>query len=191
MGVMTRIFRLFKADLHGVMDQVEDKALLLKQCVREMEGSLQQKRQRLDGLNRTTRQMDVEREARERERQKVAADLELAVRKEKDDIARALIRRRLILETDGDRLVRRRQQLDAEQARLGEVIRQQEEQLERLKVKCAAYWQQKESCAVDDVAGTWDEAADHSYPSEEEVELELLRCKESAAQGGVAQGGVK
>ena len=51
MGVMTRIFRLFKADLHGVMDQVEDKTLLLKQCVREMEGSLQEKRQRLDGLN--------------------------------------------------------------------------------------------------------------------------------------------
>jgi len=185
MGVMTRIIRLFKSDLHGVMDQVEDKALLLKQCVREMEGSLQQKRQRLDGLNRTTRQMDVEREARERERQKVAADLDLAVRKEKDEIARALIRKRLVLEADGDRLARRRQQLDAEHARLGEVIRQQEEQLERLEVKCAAYWQQMESCARDDAAGTWGDAACHTYPTEEEIELELLRCKEIASQGGV------
>ena len=184
MGVMTRIFRLFKADLHGVMDQVEDKTLLLKQCVREMEGSLQEKRQRLDGLNRISRQMDAEREARERERQKVSADLDLAVRKEKDDIARVLIRKRLVLEADDDRLARRRQQLDAEHARLGEVIRHQEEQLERLKVKCAAYWQETESCTGGDPAG-------HIYPSEEEVELELLRCKESAAQGGVPQGGAQ
>jgi phage shock protein A len=191
MGVMTRIFRLFKADLHGVMDQVEDKALLLKQCVREMEGSLQQKRQQLDGLNRTSRQMDVEREARERERQKVAADLDLAVRKEKDDIARALIRKRLVLEADDDRLASRLQQLDAEHARLAEVIRQQEEQLERLKAKCAAYWQQTERCAVDDADETWGDAAGHTYPTEAEIELELLRCKESAAQGGVPQGGVK
>ena len=191
MGVMTRIFRLFKADLHGVMDQVEDKTLLLKQCVREMEGSLQEKRQRLDGLNRISRQMDAEREARERERQKVAADLDLAVRKEKDDIARVLIRKRLVLEADDDRLARRRQQLDAEHVRLGEVIRQQEEQLERLKVKCAAYWQQMESCAGGDAAGTWGDAAAHSHPSEEEVELELLRCKESVAQGGVPQGGAQ
>ena len=31
MGIMTRIMRLCKADLHGVMDQLEDKELLLKQ----------------------------------------------------------------------------------------------------------------------------------------------------------------
>lgn len=185
MGMMTRISRLFKADLHGVMDQMEDKALLLRQCVREMESSLQQKRQRLDGLNRTSRQIDAEREARERERQKVAADLDLAVRKEKDDIARALIRKRLVLEADDDRLARRRQQLDVEHARLGEVIRQQEEQLERLKVKCAAYWQQTERCAVDDAAETWGDAAGPAYPTEAEIELELLRCKESASRGGV------
>ena len=40
MGIMTRMLRLCKADVHGVMDQLEDKGLLLKQYLREMETSL-------------------------------------------------------------------------------------------------------------------------------------------------------
>ena len=43
MGIMSRMLRLWKADLHGVMDQLEDKALVLKQYLREMEVSLKQK----------------------------------------------------------------------------------------------------------------------------------------------------
>ena len=31
MSIMTRFVRIFKADIHGVMDQLEDKGLLLKQ----------------------------------------------------------------------------------------------------------------------------------------------------------------
>jgi len=40
MGIMTRFTRIFKADIHGVMDQIENKELILKQGLREMEASL-------------------------------------------------------------------------------------------------------------------------------------------------------
>ena len=43
MAILTRIFRLFKADIHGVMDHIEDQGLLLKQHLRDMEESLVQK----------------------------------------------------------------------------------------------------------------------------------------------------
>ena len=43
MAIITRMIRLFKADIHGVMDQIEDQGLLLKQHLRDMEATLVQK----------------------------------------------------------------------------------------------------------------------------------------------------
>ena len=40
MGLLTRALRLCKADLHGVMDQIENRELLLKQHLRDMQAAL-------------------------------------------------------------------------------------------------------------------------------------------------------
>ena len=46
MNVFTRITRIFRADIHGVMDRLEDRELLLKQYLREMDESLHSKKLR-------------------------------------------------------------------------------------------------------------------------------------------------
>ena len=66
MGIMTRIMRVWRADLHGVMDQLEDKGLLLKQYLREMEDSLQQKTARCEQLTEHCRQIRRDKERRTR-----------------------------------------------------------------------------------------------------------------------------
>ena len=40
MALITRISRLFKADFHAVLDQIEEPEVLLRQAVREMEDSI-------------------------------------------------------------------------------------------------------------------------------------------------------
>ena len=40
MALINRVARLFKADFHAVLDQIEEPELLLKQAVREMEDEL-------------------------------------------------------------------------------------------------------------------------------------------------------
>ena len=47
MGIMTRVVKIFKADIHGVMDQLEDPSLLLKQHLRDMEEALNEKEVKL------------------------------------------------------------------------------------------------------------------------------------------------
>ena len=37
MTLINRMSRLFKADVHGILDQLEDPAIALKQAIREME----------------------------------------------------------------------------------------------------------------------------------------------------------
>ena len=55
MGIMARVIRLCKADLHGVMDQLEDKDLLLKQHLREMQAAMAGRQARIDQLEEALR----------------------------------------------------------------------------------------------------------------------------------------
>lgn len=184
MGIMTRLLRLWKADVHGVMDQLEDKALLLKQYVREMETSLQQKEAHLAQLRRTCEQIKNDLATRDKELEKIETDIELAVRKDKDDIARKLIRKRLTLQTDAQRLNAELEQLQEEEKRVAEILREQQLQYERLKVKAAAYCQHAEGQHAG--SAEWMSPANRCLATDEEVELELLRCKEAFSQGGEA-----
>ena len=40
MALITRLSRLFQADMHAVLDKIEEPELLLKQAIREMEESI-------------------------------------------------------------------------------------------------------------------------------------------------------
>lgn len=184
MSIMSRIMRLWKADLHGVMDQLEDKSLLLKQCLREMETSLEQKQSHLAQLRRTCEQIRKDQSVRDGEREKVEEDIALAVRKEKDDIARMLIRKRMTLQADSERMVLQLQQLEEEAQRLGRVLSDQQGQYERLKIKAAVYCQQAEQRATTGAGDAWNDPLGTAFATDEEVELELIRCKETFAKGG-------
>ena len=69
MGILSRAVRLCKADLHGVMDQMEDKDLLLRQHLREMQAALAERQARIDQLEETLR-------AGKRNRSRVAQHLQ-------------------------------------------------------------------------------------------------------------------
>ena len=92
---MTRFTRIFKADIHGVMDQIENKELILKQCLREMEASLSKNKAQLNQLKTALEQNRNEIRQLEREKIKSEQDLNTAIEKEKEDIARLLIKKRL------------------------------------------------------------------------------------------------
>ena len=184
MGVFSRIFRLCKADLHGVMDQLEDKSLLLKQYLREMEESLKYKEARLEQINGSCRQIQRDLVQRNNEGQKLEQDLDLAVRKEKDEIARMLIRKRRTLQSACRQLQRQLDTLAEEQGQVAGTLEKQRLQYDQLKAKAAAFCRQAEEPRLEDAMETMDGAFAWLTPSEEEVELELLQRKEVARKGG-------
>ena len=186
MGILTRMTRLWKADLHGVMDQLEDKGLLLKQYLREMEDSLQHKETRLAQLTQLCQRIQRDLAVRGEEIAKLEKDLDLAVRKEKDDIAKLLIRKRHFQKTGCTRLQRQLQVLGEEKVRLAENCDQQRLQYEELKVKAGAYCQQAAQRNMPDVAKPFGDYSGCYGPSEEEIELELIQRKEAVRQGGAS-----
>jgi phage shock protein A len=178
------MLRLFKADVHGVMDQLEDKGLLLRQYLREMEASLEDKQERLNRIERSVRQAESDLDRREEEVQKLENDLDLALRKAKDDIARMLIRKRRSLQGSCELLKHQIEVLSQENGRLSEIVARQRLQYDRLKVKVATFRQQAPSAKFDDVIAVDEPSQAWRTPTEEEIELELLQRKEALQEGG-------
>jgi phage shock protein A len=184
MAILSRMMRLFKADVHGVMDQLEDKGLLLKQYLREMEASLEDKQGRLDRIEQSIRQAENDLKQRTSESKKLENDLDLAVRKEKDDIARMLIRKRRSLQGSCAQLKHQIEALAQDNIQISETVARQRLQYDQLTLKVAAFGQQVRPQGLDQVIGADGPSQLWRAPTEQEIELELLQRKEALQQGG-------
>lgn len=177
MAIMTRFFRIFKADLHGVMDQMEDKRLLLKQHLREMEEELNHKREEL-ACRSTSRKVAEEEVLRCRtEEGRLRDDIIAALDRDKEEIARELVRRQLVLSRHLEEMERLQETEIREIDRLGEELEEQERQYERMRLQSAAFLRANEGREFP----PWDRES--STVSDEEVELALIHFKEKGGTG--------
>jgi phage shock protein A len=184
MGLLSRLYRHCKADVHGVIDQLEDKGLLLKQYLREMEDNLRQKEGRLARTDRSVRQLEEAIDRHRDELLKLEKDLDLAVGKEKDDIARMLIRKRRSIQSGVDLVEQRLHRFREEKRDLKKTLDRQRLQYEQLKVKVAGFCRQAELNPFETMASPLDGHPDWTTPTQEEIELELLQRKQSLHRGG-------
>ncbi|MDH3560304.1 MAG: PspA/IM30 family protein, partial [Gammaproteobacteria bacterium] len=95
MALITRVSRLFRADLHAVLDRIEEPDVLLRQAVREMEEELARDEQRIKVLTHEHEQLVSRHRDIQQTLEGVEAELDVCFESGKDDLARALIRRKL------------------------------------------------------------------------------------------------
>ncbi len=95
MALITRLSRLFRADLHAVLDRIEEPDVLLRQAVREMEEELARDEQRIRVLDHEHGEMSARQTGMEQSLAQIGEELDVCFASGKDDLARALIRRRL------------------------------------------------------------------------------------------------
>jgi phage shock protein A len=179
MGIMTRIVRIFKADIHGVMDQLEDKELLLKQYLRDMEAALTKKETRLGKMKTARNQARQEQAKYTLEIEKLEQDLSVAIKKEKDDIARLLIKKLKPLSRLRDGLQSHTDTLDQEIAGFKDCISKQRLQYDQLKHRSTEFLYRVEQNQWEKVHSTFSPGTLSEVFSDEEIELELLQRKEA------------
>jgi phage shock protein A len=95
MALINRVSRLFKADFHAVLDQIEEPELLLKQAIRDMEDELAATEQRIilcasDQESLHHRKTELQKAVAE-----INEQLDLCFDSGKDDLAKSLIRKKL------------------------------------------------------------------------------------------------
>lgn len=184
MGIFTRIIRIFKADIHGVMDQLEDQGLLLKQHLRDMEKALSQKEARLKKLAVSRRQIEQEMNKYQEDTKKIEHDLTVSIEKGRDDIARMLIRKLKPMSHHKDELERHLEAMEREIAQVQGTVEKQRLQYEQFQLKSKAFDHKREQ-------QEWETQMSSVVPKhisqdipDEEVELELIQRKE-AIMGGI------
>ena len=179
MGIMTRVVKIFKADIHGVMDQLEDQGLLLKQHLRDMAEALNLKEIKLNKMLLTRKQAQQEYDKYKQQSEALEQDLAVAIQKDKDDIARMLIRKIKPLDCLRDEIAGHIRVLDEEITHCKDHLERQQLHYGQLKHKSVEYFhkvrmQEWPNDPVEKVPG-----GKYGELSEAEIELELFKRKEA------------
>jgi phage shock protein A len=166
MALINRMSRLFTADVHAVLDRIEEPDVLLKHAVREMEEELARGEQR-------ARTLEHEHESLGERQRKAAAvlgelaeQLDVCFTSGNDELARKVIKRRLETERLERHVTERRAGLGKELAALRSSLEEQREQLDVMR--------QKAELLTSTGAGDDFRTADFAV-GEAEVEVALLR----------------
>lgn len=183
MEILSRVVRLCKADLHGVMDQMEDKELLLKQHLREMQAVIADRQARIDQLEAALGRAQKDMMRYHKHVRALEEDRDRAVAGKKDDIARMLIRKlhpmRLSIANMETRIKNHTDELVEEQERLAA----QTMTYDTIRLRVAAVREGSRNAIgkldVLPTGGAWGQ----QEPSEEEIEWELCQRKEATGCG--------
>ena len=178
MALINRISRLFKADFHAVLDQIEEPEALLKQAIRDMEDDLASTEQRINLCVHDQEALTVRKSELEEAVTDFETKLDLCFESGKDELAKTLIRKRL----EAERLLKR---LNTKHAANAKYLAEQEMMLEQNTVTLQSLQQKAElfaqraplqadgSSEFDDIA--W--MAREMTVGEDEVEIAYLREK--------------
>ncbi len=181
MALINRISRLFKADFHAVLDQIEEPEMLLKQAIREMEDDLAETEQRIrvgahDQEALATRRTEVDSKLSE-----IDDELDLCFASKKDDLAKGLIKKKLEAERLSKRLSTKYNAADKYLTKQRAMLDENRATLEGLRQKAELFAQRAPADSeseFDDIA--W--MAQELRVSDDEVEVAYLREKNSRSQ---------
>jgi phage shock protein A len=167
MALINRIARLFTADVHAVLDRIEEPDALLKHAIREMEDELA--RSELN-LRQLTMQRD-ELAERQRKVQAVFAELseqlDVCFKEGNDGLARKILKRRLETERLAEHVADRIAALDKEFTQRRVVAAEQREHLDVMRQKAEL---------LSSAPGNQDEWGNREFAvGEDEVEVAFLR----------------
>lgn len=173
MALITRVTRLFRADLHAVLDRIEEPDVLLRQAVREMEEELARDEQRIKVLTDEQGQLIARETDLERSLSEIEEELDVCFGSEKDDLARALIKRKLEAQRFLKFLSRKREALEERLAGLKARLKENRARLDAMRQKAEVLTEEQ---APDHPEDRWT-TVDISV-RDEDVEVAFLREKQ-------------
>ena len=98
MALITRISRLFTADVHAVLDRIEEPEVVLKQAIREMTEEVARAEQRLRWLAAESDRLEQYLSGYAETISSLDSELDLCFMADEETLARSLVKRKLIAE---------------------------------------------------------------------------------------------
>jgi phage shock protein A len=177
MALIRRVTRLFRADFHAVLDRVEEPEILLRQAVREMEEELARDEQAYRRHERESEQLTKRETELRTLTESLSDELEVCFAAEKDDLARAMMRRKLETERSLKLLVRRREALAAQLGRLARRLDENRSRHDSMRQKAELFDEQNRETGTRE---TW--PGTDVRVRDEDVEVALLKARQRRAK---------
>ncbi len=177
MGFLARLTTLARAAAHGVVDALEDKALVLRQHVREAAAEVDRKRCRLEALAAEDKDLRSEAERIRAQSAALDEDVQLALAGDKEELARYAVAKLLPLRHATEHIGHRLEEIGEERKVLELQLAEQQAELERLEQRVRGY------LARQGEEGGGVAAFTDLVVTDEDVELELLRRRQGSEKG--------
>ena len=183
MALTQRIYRLFQADLHGVLDRLEEPEVLLKQALREMEEELERVELALKQLSRETNAVASRQEELSVCSARTEQELELCFQADNEALARTLLRRKLEMEKLSNHLARKHEELQTRLREQRAELAQNRSHYESVRQKAELLAEEHPmNTVVNEVDPGW--RAQEFAVRDEEVDIALLQEKQRRARQG-------
>lgn len=176
MALINRMARLFRADMHAVLDRIEEPEALFRQALRDMEEELAGDEQRCKLLAQEHGQLAARQDEVSQALRDIDSELDLCFASAKEDLARTLVKRQLEAQRHAKLLARKRASLDESLAALKTRLEQNRARLDAMRQKSELLAAEAEPAAEP----CWT-AADWAV-RDEDVEVALLREKQKRSR---------
>jgi phage shock protein A len=168
MSFFERFRTTLRADANGLIDAFEEPTLMLKQYLRDAELAVQKKQAQLGQLEAEAKRLGAERERAAQDLARFERDAELALAREREDLARYALKLLLPKKRLIERIEGRLAALAGERRALEERISAQKVALEELRGRVQTY-------VTDNEIGSFEAGVEPV--TDEQIEIELLRRK--------------
>jgi phage shock protein A len=176
MALISRVSRLFTADLHAVLDRIEEPQALLKQAVREMEEEVANGERQLKWFRHEIVQLDKKHVASNGVLEALDAELDICFEAGEEMLAKSLVRRKLSEQQRNKVAVAQLDAVTGTAADLAATLEDQHFKLDEMR-------QYAELVAEEPTADVRVcEASINQEVSQEEVDVAFLREKQSRSR---------
>ena len=175
MPLIKRLSRAFKADMHAVLDSIEEPASLLKQAVREMEDDVLNDQQHLKQLHKTKDHQQSTQRDYQLQLKQINDEIEVSFAADQHDLARKAIRRKLELERAMKLLARQQQSTDRLLDELQQRLKENQEKLNAMR-------QKQEVLVSTNSEDSFESVPQYSEVTVSEDEVEIAFLKEQQAR---------
>jgi len=173
MALINRITRLFKADLHAVLDKIEEPEILLKQAIREMDLDITSNNQELNHLLAQNKELQHQQHGINKKIITLDEEMELCFQADNQDLAKSLVRRKLEAK-------RYYEFLEQQQQRRNETVTTLEQRISENSARLQSMQQKLEMLPVKNRSASYINNEDSSRfnISDDEIEIAYMQAQQ-------------
>ncbi len=144
MNILTRVSRLFKADIHGILDNLEQPEIILQQSVRDMQNEIDKAEVTISELDKQLGKREQQHQSLNTQIKELQDQLQFCLRENNESLAKSVIRKKLQTNLSLKELSRQLANItEAKKTKIGET-NERKEKLQTIRDKLVLFTEKTE-----------------------------------------------